>query len=787
MKNLLLICFILISGAMNAQEQGGMRGTVVDKSTKQPLPGVNVIVLNTDIGASTGIDGEFLIKGIPEDVYRLKISYIGFQTTYVTDVRVVRDKITQVRETELVYSVIESEEVTVDASKSIIDLDATVTNFIYNREEIRRSPGAGGDVMRAIEILPGVSSAGGEFTAFSVRGGSPKDNIILVDNIPTDRIAHFEGGSEDQFDLGGRFSIFTPGIIDEAGFLPGGFNAAFGGKSASLIQLKIKEGDRNNSTVNGTYDIIGWEFNFDGPSKIIPNTSFLFSARHQDFKNILNLTGQKELGHPSFTDVILKTTSYISKEHKLSLLGIFSPERFIRNIDNVFESENLYETELTDLNEIKYLFGGNWRFLTSNSSFLNTTFYFRQMERDAKVGRAYTDPQNGITPNKERTPQRFNLYIDEGEKEYGVKTAFSLNISPVWKLNLGAEYSNLGVRIDRYAEGVDTFYTFSPSDFRSDTSKKYVVIGPEQYNYNASPSANYLVNYLELTHNLAYNFIINGGLRHEYNGFSETNNFSPRASLAYLFSDKLKLNAAFGFYYQNPDPRIITFNPQNLSLEPEKSIHYILGLTAYLANDLKFTAETYYKDYSNLIVRQDRASTLRKNLGEGWAAGIDFGLVKKLTDKWYGQINYSFAGSQRKDGSTAAYYNADFNIPHTFNLLFGYEFNKEWAIAFKWKYSTGRPKDSYIVYSDIFNDPNFVRYSKEITGNNDLRLDDLHTLNIRIDYRKQIGMFALLAFLDITNIYNRTNVNEERFLERNGGISKKGFGILPTMGIKLEF
>lgn len=409
------------------------------------------------------------------------------------------------------------------------------------------------------------------------------------------------------------------------------------------------------------------------------------------------------------------------------------------------------------------------------------------MERDAKVGRAYTDPQNGITPNKERTPQRFNLYIDEGEKEYGVKTAFSLNISPVWKLNLGAEYSNLGVRIDRYAEGVDTFYAFSPSDFRSDTSKKYVVIGPEQYNYNASPSANYLVNYLELTHNLAHNFIINGGLRYEYNGFSETNNLSPRASLAYLFSDKLKLNAAFGFYYQNPDSRIITFNPQNLSLEPEKSIHYILGLTAYLANDLKFTAETYYKDYSNLIVRQDRASTLRKNIGEGWAAGIDFGLVKKLTDKWYGQINYSFAGSKRKDGSTVEYYNADFNIPHTFNLLFGYEFNKEWAIAFKWKYSTGRPKDSYIVYSDIFNDPNFVRYSKEITGNNDLRLDDLHTLNIRIDYRKQIGMFALLAFLDITNIYNRTNVNEERFLERNGGISKKGFGILPTMGIKLEF
>ena len=91
------------------------------------------------------------------------------------------------------------------------------------------------------------------------------------------------------------------------------------------------------------------------------------------------------------------------------------------------------------------------------------------------------------------------------------------------------------------------------------------------------------------------------------------------------------------------------------------------------------------------------------------------------------------------------------------------------------------------MHEDVFGDVNFVRFSKEITSNNTERLSAFHTLNIRIDYRKQLGRVAVVSFLDIVNLYDNLNVNENRFTPLSGKIEKEGFGILPTIGIKLEY
>ena len=132
-------------------------------------------------------------------------------------------------------------------------------------------------------------------------------------------------------------------------------------------------------------------------------------------------------------------------------------------------------------------------------------------------------------------------------------------------------------------------------------------------------------------------------------------------------------------------------------------------------------------------------------------------------------------------------YNSDFNQPHIFNILAGYQLNKEWSFSAKWKYATGRPTDSYIVYSNIFNNPDFVRYSQEITGKNNRRFEDFHTMNIRVDYRKQLkSRFALVAYLDILNAYGHENFNSESFLERTGEVKFEGFTMMPSFGVKLE-
>src|SRR5262249_25090670 len=152
------------------------------------------------------------------------------------------------------------------------DVDAPVGHFDYTGEEIRRTPGAAGDIFRAIETLPGVSSSGGEFSAFSVRGGGPRDNLIFIDDIPFDKVTHFEGGIESDEAQGGRFSIFAPDIVKSAQFQAGGFGAQYGGKNASLLTLRLGDGNRETPTFAGRYDLLGWEVGYDGPSVIDRHT-----------------------------------------------------------------------------------------------------------------------------------------------------------------------------------------------------------------------------------------------------------------------------------------------------------------------------------------------------------------------------------------------------------------------------------------------------------------------------------------------------------------------------------
>ena len=205
-----------------------------------------------------------------------------------------------------------------------------------------------------------------------------------------------------------------------------------------------------------------------------------------------------------------------------------------------------------------------------------------------------------------------------------------------------------------------------------------------------------------------------------------------------------------------------------------------------MRHDLKFTAEGYYKRFGDLVVIPDRTRGASQNSGNGWAGGVDLSIVKRLVRKLYGQVNYSYAVSKRDDNLGEAAHNAAFNQPHTFNLLMGYELNRRWSFSAKWKYATGRPTDAFVVHEDVHNDPDFLRFSKEITAKNTRRFPDLHSLNFRVDYRRQFGPLALISFIDVLNVYNHLNVTQFSFIERTGENKPEGVKIIPTLGLKLE-
>jgi len=769
---------------------GSIKGKIVDEATRQPLVGADVFLINSTYGASTDINGFFVIENVEEDVYKLQVDYLGYQSAVKTDVRVIRNKRTFLEELGLEQASVKGDAVEIVESISFGDSDeAPVSSFGYSREEIRRAPGAAGDILRAVETLPGVSSGGGEFSSFSVRGGSPKENIILIDNIPFDKVTHFSGGStEEQEKQGGRFSIFAPNLIEDAKFQAGGFSARYGGKFSSFLDLRIKEGNQESPTFDGRVDIIGWEANYDGPVNFIDNTGIVLSARHNDFTRILELTGQEEFGSPRFTDLIFKSTTDINPQHRISLLGLYTPENFDREVEDVFESEDFASNDIASLDEDKSLLGMNWRWLTGKSSYLQSSLYYRNSDRKGSLGRAYPIFTNGNDPQSEND---FNSRIIQAEtlteSEFGSRTLFNYVFNNGSSIVTGFEASNNSFDLDVQQFGLDTLYVYDQNDFRPDPSQKYIVTTPENVNVNLDESRSFFSGFGELSYKLLPTVTLNSGLRYEYNGFNEESYLSPRASISFKLDPRTRLSAAAGIYYQTPDFRVATANPLNLGLKNERADHFILGLSRYLSDNFKLTAEAYYKRFDDLIVSNDRTTSLANNNGDGWAAGIDLSLIRRFVNKFYGQINYSYAQSERDDNNGEGSYESDFNQPHVFNILGGYEFNKEWSIAAKWKYATGRPKDSFIVNSNIFNDPTLQRFSQEITRNNGSRLSDFHTLNFRVDYRKQFNRFAIVSFLDVVNAYNYLNVNEDRFLELTGEEDSRGFQVLPTGGVKLEF
>jgi len=271
--------------------------------------------------------GEFSFDHVLEGVYSVEVEEQGYVKAVQADVRVVLRRVAAVEFSLVRGSDEVLEEVVVSARAIAGDPRATPNTVRLEREEIRRSPGSADDVFRALDVLPGVVATG-EFSNFTVRGNGPRDNLILIDGIPFDKVTHFDEslGEHEGVDGGGRYSIFAPNIIGSARFSPGGWRAAEGGKNGSLLELQIADGNPVSSTAGARLDIIGVEADYDGPSYVADNTSLLLSARQFDFSNLLEAIGENDVGTPRLTDFIVKSVTDLNDDHRLEMLAIHAGE-----------------------------------------------------------------------------------------------------------------------------------------------------------------------------------------------------------------------------------------------------------------------------------------------------------------------------------------------------------------------------------------------------------------------------------------------------------------------------
>ncbi|HET7152557.1 MAG TPA: TonB-dependent receptor [Candidatus Kapabacteria bacterium] len=792
-----IVFFILLfMFALNghADEKGVIKGKVIEQTTKQPIIGATVVVKDTHLGAYTDTSGTFTVKNVPEGNYSLTISRLGYQSKIIDNIIVVRNK-TYEFEAELFDDPVKVDQVTITAPEYENDPAMPVSTYSFSRQEIFRSPGAQGDIFRALGILPGVTSSGAQYSAIAVRGQGTSDNVYIVDDIPMFDLTHFEtegfiSGFNDP--NGGRFSIFAPKVVDNAVFQGGGFGAEYGRKASSYLGLGIKEGNHETSSLSGQFDLLGATLIYDGPSHIDNNTSVFASARYQNFSLLEKVIGLTKAGLPQYGDYMIKTTTQIDAKNKLSVIAMYNSELFTRAADDVRDEGNLNDdnhSSFVGQDKVnKGALGVNLQTLTGQSSYWKNVLYYRFSNTDNLLGNAYpVVSADGQVISQDSVPSEPGLrHIQDDQKELGYRSIFTENFNGT-TLTAGVDLARVDIDYSRILQHTDTLYAFYQTDYRPDPSQYYLVIQPTNFNaayknfaYNAS-------GYVDMSFTLFKRLTLNPGVRYDYTGFAVQNTVSPRFSGNLNLDEQQSINFATGIFYQDPDYTDVAGQPAGNVLKNERTIQYILGYKNYFSPDVKFVVETWYKRFDDLIVHPLSGQSYMTNAGTGYAYGLDINLTKRLSENYYGQIGYSYMVSKRDDHDGQGLYDYTFSQPNVFSALASYKPDDEWLFSAKFRYATGRPKDRYIIHANVFNDPSYLRYSQEVTGKNADRLPDFISLDIRADYKVQYETMGLTAFIDIVDALNRFNEDSEIIQPLTGKTYALGLAVFPSFGLILEF
>ncbi len=783
------VLFLSYNSFAQKPNNGNIKGKIIDKATKQSVPGAIVKINNTQIAGATDTAGVFVLKNIDEGNYALTITFIGYQEKLLNDVRVTRNK-TNYIEVEIEESQQSLDEVEVTSYKYENSVLTPVSMYSFSRDEISRNPGAQGDIFRAIGMLPGVTSSGGEFSAISVRGQGTRDNIYIVDDIPVFSLAHLDG-SPNGFDdpNGGRFSIFAPRVIDNAQFQAGGYAAQYGRRSAAYLGLGIKEGNKEGVTVDGQLDLLGGTINYDGPSYVLKNTSLFLSARYQDFTKLVEIVDLKQVGIPKFQDFIFKSTTQLGSKNKLSLIAIYSPESFVRDTSNVRADKKLNSLFLLDRKSSQTILGLNLRTLTGERSYWKNVVYYSTTDAKNAYGKAYPLADingtllSGSLIGVEQGVRKINLT----ETKMGYRSIYTVNFKNHSQLTAGIDFDISEVTNYRRLSRQDTSFVFGANDYRPSPTTYYSIINPMMFDADYSNDAVNGAAYIDYSFTPIKRLTLNVGARYDYTGFTDQHTVSPRLSGSYKLNESNTINFASGIYYQDPSYASIADQPKNKKLENQQTIQYILGYKKYFTPNLKLTVESWYKTFDKLIVRPVSGTSEQTNSGTGYAYGLDINLTKRLSKNYHGQIGYSYMVSKRNDNDGMGEYDFTFSQPHQFNMLLSYKKGKHWVFSGKFRYASGKPTDSYVIHDDVLNDPNNLKFSQEITGKGAKRLPDVMSLDLRTDYRFQIKRLGLTVFLDIVNILNRTNPNQEQFNAITGKTYYEGLTLFPSFGLKFEF
>jgi hypothetical protein len=752
----LVITAIILYLNLYAQNTGSVSGRVLDKLTQKTLPAASVYVEKTNKGTVADSTGYFRITGVNAGTYNIIINSVGYrlQTLFNVSINSGNEFFFTI---ELEQELSKLTDVVVTASKRTARAASLETPLSVQRltsEEIKSNPGGNFDISKVIQTLPGVgggSQGGGFRNDIVIRGGGPNENVFYLDGIEIPVINHFQ----TQGSSGGPQGILNVSFIEDVKLSSSAFDARYDNALSSVFQFRQRNGNPNKLQGNVRLSATELAATFEGPLSKNKKTTFLASARRSYLQLLFSAIDLPI--RPNYWDFQTKITSQLTKKTTLSFIGLGAIDAFrFAAIKNATPEKLYIINSNPTINQWNYTAGISLRTLISNG-YLNL----------ALSRNTFNNAINRFEDNDNPVPSEQILAYNSRETENKFRLDVNKNING-WKIAYGAmlqlvEYSN-------------STYNVIRRELRDENNN---VVQPELVVNFTSPINN-LWRYgafAQASKRIFNNRVgISGGVRTDMNSFTTNGSnglqtLSPRISLSYVVASRWTINASIGTYYKLPPYTILSFaenagNLVNKNSKYQRNNHYVIGAEFLPKDDLRFTVEGFYKQYSNVPVSVRNGISLAnlgsdfnvlgneavQTNGKGRAYGAEFFVQKKLTNRMFGILSYTWYKSEYS-GANKKLIASSWDNRQLLSATFGYKFKRNWELGLKFRYQGGAP---YTPYDEAASRLNYLSQGEGIFNYNqlnNLRLRGFNASDVRIDKKWNFRKTTIDLFIDVTNWY----------------------------------
>ncbi|MCZ2585747.1 TonB-dependent receptor [Bacteroides fragilis] len=788
-KNVLFLLLLGLLTTVSAQPTHRIKGTVIDKASRQPLEFINVLVLGLGRGGVTDAEGHFNIGEVPPGIYRLQASAVGYKTILTPEYIVSTKDLTIQIETE--ENLTELEGVTVTASPFRRDPESPVGLRVIGLQEIEKSPGANRDISRIVQSYPGVAfSPAGYRNDLIVRGGSPSENRFYLDGVEIPNINHFstQGAS------GGPVGIINADLIREVNFYTGAFPTDRGNAMSSVLDFKLRDGDMERNSLKATLGAS--EVSLASNGHIGKKTSYLVSVRQSYLQFLFDMLGLPFL--PTFTDAQFKLKTRFNANNELTILGLGGIDNMKLNTKLDGEKAEYILSYLPKIQQETFTLGAVYR------------HYAGIHVQSVVVSYSYLNNRNTkYLNNDESSADNLSLKLRSVEQE----TKFRIeNTSTLgnWKINFGANLD--------YSQYTNTTFQRVYID-EGRTFDYHTYLG--MWRWGIFGTINYATTDERFTASL--------GVRTDANNFSSGmkgmgDQLSPRLSLSYRLTDGLYLSGNAGLYYQLPPYTGLGFKDNN-GAWVNKYLRYMsvsqesLGLSWHPGNTFELSAEGFYKQYDKIpfsiadgiplackgndygVIGNEALSST----AQGRAYGIEILMKWLIAKKLNLASSFTLFKSEYRNNKQSEYIASAWDNRYIFNMSGTYNFPHNWSLGMKISCIGGAPytpydveKSSLVTAWNAQGRP-YYDYTKYNTG----RLPAFGQLDVRVDKTFYLKRCMLGFYIDLQNVTNSkfkqpdilmstgvienpsAPMAEQRYKMKY--ITQKSGTLVPTLGITFEY